>query len=186
MNTKIKRVAKVLLMCIIAMSFSSCNGQKSGFSQKERVDILTKVKTNDEFMNCFLKCIKENNLYEPLIQYEDELVAKKELDGYDEKSLNNFFEKLIIDDNKNRCVSKEIFLKLTPFFSKFDYSEYEKSLRNGNTRRTKEYDLIEYLKNTGSPFPEWGAFEYALKDNELTTDKKYFYLLMAMPYKQCD
>jgi hypothetical protein len=173
-----------LFLVFLTLFLTNCKSKKS--VENKRLQQLTTIKSSDEFMTIFLKFIKDNQLENALLQYEDELIANKQLSGTDEAAYQKYFTLLIQSENKDRCISKATKEKLFKlFFSNSpDYKAYKKKLDNDEVTGTKEYNITDYLSDNGSvQFSE--ALDYALMDNTLTLEKRYFYLMLTAPTKVC-
>lgn len=175
----------ILVLTLFYTLQIGCTSKKS--PENNRVDQLSKAKTTDEFMSLFLKFIKDNKLENPLIQYEQELIDSKQLEGPDDAAYQKYFNAIIQSEKEERCISKaskenlfKIFFSNTP-----DYKAFQKRFdEDDNSKASKEFNFLQYIADEGGvQFKE--ALEYALLDNSLTLEKKYFYLMQTAPSKMC-
>ncbi len=163
--------------------FVSCKSQPKREDKAARINQLTTTVASDEFMGLFLQFVQDNKLAADLVNYEDELVQQQYLDGHDLKSFDKYFERIITEEEDKRCISKALAKKIAPLVAKFDYPDYKRKMEDADGGGTKEFNFLNYLKYEGNMWRE--ALEEALKDNKLSTDKKYFYLFVTMPSKTC-
>jgi hypothetical protein len=177
---------KYILVIIFSWSlFMSCSPKKS--TENNRIEQLSSAKSTDEFMSLFLKFIKDNKLEAHLIQYENELIESKKLEGPDDAAYQKYFNSIIQSEKDDRCISKaskENLFKL--FFSaSADFKAFQKKFdADDNSKASKEFNFLQYISDEGGlQFKE--ALEYALLDNPLTLEKKYFYLIQTAPFKTC-
>jgi hypothetical protein len=167
----------------------SCCTSESELTEKQRIDKLSSIKSDDEFMNVFLTYLKNNNTIGSIVKYETELLKRKELEGTDLDSYKKYFEYLIKSSESNdaseRCVNKDIQKKFThPFFLNSDeYKEYDKKVKNGLIG-SQDYKYITILASAGSPTVE--SIKFWIYKSKLTSERRYFYLMVTMPTKTCD
>ncbi len=175
----------ILVIVFLYTQLISCSTKKS--PENNRIDQLSNAKSEDEFMSLFLKFIKDNKLEAALVQYEQELIESKKLEGPDDDAYQKYFNSIIQSEKDDRCItksSKENLFK--SFFSNSaDYKAFQKKFDADDiSKASKEFNFLQYISDEGGlQFKE--ALEYALLDNSLTLEKKYFYLMQVAPSKIC-
>ncbi len=169
----------VLLICLLLLGCTDSNSSK-----EQRIKELSQYQPKDEFMALFMTNLKKNNLLKYAVEYESILLDKKELADVDEASYRNYLGSIAETDQ--RCLPREIKDSLyNSFFANSGFEQYHLLVATGKMPNTKEYTFLLYLSQAGAPEMQ-GALEYALMNNELTEDKRIFYLVCTAPFKVCE
>ncbi len=178
---------KLFVISILILNIVCCNNNSSksnSISNNERIKFLNNASSKDSIVQYFLQYINQNNLATTLVNYEDHLINEKILESTSITSFEKFITTTIANNNNGLCILKADLKKFQNTNTKFNYpiidNKYEEI-----SNKSKEYILYNYLMSNGG-LNIYEALKYAVENNVITFEKKYFYLFLLMPNKSCD
>lgn len=173
----------VYILLLLVIPSRSLMAQAKPINAAKRLEQFKSAKPSDPFMQLFVDFAIKNGVAEKLVALETDLYSRKYMKGYDPASARQYLINLARQPKDNRCVSKAISDGFKGTYQLFDYSAYQQKMKAAEQKGTKEFVFLEYLKEEGAQWRE--ALLYALENNMLSVEKKYYYLWLTLPVKVC-
>lgn len=173
----------VYIFLLLLIPIGSLKAQTKPLSAAKRLEQFKSAKPSDPFMQLFLDFAVKNGVAENLVALETDLYSRKFMKGFDPVSARKYLTSTARQAKDNRCVAKTLMEGFKGTYQLFDYTEYQKKVEASGQKGTKEFVFLEYIKEEGAQWRE--ALLYALENNTLSVEKKYYYLWLTMPAKVC-
>ncbi len=173
-----------IFLCAILFFMPSCNSSSKNTNHNQRIIELNNAKSDDKIIQYFLTFIKENNIEEAILEYEDDLIKRNLLESPSIESYKKYVSYLVKNEEEKSCITDAVQKKFNNVFAKFKFPLVEDKYGTNDTENSKEYNFYNYLMSGGTVILP--ALEYAIENNNLTIEKKLFYLFLMMPSKICD